>query len=234
VKRFLEGEHWNEKTRLIAIAVLTGAIILFAMLFPLAFRKSAETEIVAEAAALDVRCALFAEYWAAGENQAGFLVELPQPPDNAKMERCEALMAEILAACITDQQVDQLAPTGRDYITISDGETEVNLCRMWMERNGDWRNWLDVCFDADSGEIYYLYLSCERLHNSEAYAGYAQELKVRLSELLQRQAQGAMRYRSTEGENTEIAVVSGENGTVCYRIGGVAYNELIDVKISCF
>ena len=143
-------------------------------------------------------------------------------------------MAEILAACIADLHLEELSPTGHDYVTITDGKTDVNICRMWMERKGDWRNWLDVCFDADSGEIYYLYLSCERLSNGDAYTGYVQELKLRLSELLQTQAKGTVRYRNAEGENTEIAVVAGENGTVCYRIGGVAYNELIDVKISCF
>lgn len=234
MKRFLESERWNEKTRMIAIAIVTGAILLFAMLFPLAFLQNAETEAPKEAATLDARSALFAEYWAAGDEQANFLAEVALPPDGAKLERCEALMAEIVAACIADTQLEALTPTGHDYVTISDGETDVNLCRMWMERKGDWRNWLDVCFDADSGEIYYLYLSCERLSNSESYAGYVQALKTHLSELLLRQAHGAVRYRNTEGENTEIAVVAGENGTVCYRIGGVAYHELIDVKITCF
>lgn len=234
MKRFLESERWNEKTRMIAIAIVTGAILLFAMLFPLAFLQNAETEAPKEAATLDARSALFAEYWAAGEDQAGFLAEGALPPDGAKLERCEALMAEIISACIADTQLDDMTPTGHDYISISDGETDVNLCRMWMERKGDWRNWLDVCFDADSGEIYYLYLSCERLHNSEAYAGYVQALYTRLRELLQRQVQGSVRYTNIEGEKTEIAVFTGENGTVCYRIGGVVYDELIDVKFACF
>ena len=234
MKRFLENERWNEKTRLIAIVVATGAVLLFAMLFPLAFRRSAETETEKEPATLDARSALFAAYWAAGDDQADFLLPPQQLQDHEKIERCEALMAEIVAACIADTRLEDLTPTGRDFMTVSDGETEVNLCRMWMERNGDWRNWLDVCFDADSGEIYYLYLSCERLSNSEAYAGYVQALYTRLSELLQRQVQGAVRYQNIEGEKNEIAVLTGENGTVCYRIGGVVYDELIDVKICCF
>ena len=234
MKQFLDSERWNEKMRMIVLAALTGAILLFAMLFPLAFRQKAEAEPVAEPLALDARSALFAAYWEAGEGQDGFLAETPFLPDKAFSARCDALMAEIISVCIADVKVTDLSPTGRDYITLTDGEADVNVCRMWLEREGDWRNWLDVCFDVDSGEIYYLYLSCEKLAEDAVYDGYVKTLEAKLGELLQKQAQGTLRYRHVEGENAEIAVISGSNGTVCYRIGGMIYDKFIDVKLNCF
>lgn len=234
MKRFLETDRWDERSRLIAAATLTGAVLLFAMLFPLLFRQSAAPQPERGRTLLDVRADLFAQYWNAGDAAAALRVELTAPPDAQTAKRCEARMAEIVGACIVDRALENTVPTGQDYFSLSDGTHSVNICRMWLERKGDWRNWLDVCFDADSGEVYYLYLSCECLENHARYVGQMDAPARQLPALLAKLAQGEIRFDADGAAETQTLVISGEDGTVCYRVGGVAYEQLIDLKVSCF
>ena len=63
MKKLLDRFHWDDRAKLIAAAAATGAILLLAMLLPLAFRRSAPPAAAPADPALERRVALFTEYW---------------------------------------------------------------------------------------------------------------------------------------------------------------------------
>ena len=43
------------------------------------------------------------------------------------------------------------------------------VLRLFSEWEIDWHNWLDLCIDIDTGELYYMYISSRCLNNRENY-----------------------------------------------------------------
>lgn len=232
MKKFLSEMKWNDRTKLALAALATGAVLLFSMLFPLAFRSRVTAEPDAVPASLEERAALFAAYWDAGDTEISS--EKIETPDVEMKALCEAEMQQLIQRCIVDRRVENFAPDGSEYLRISDGETTATVCRMWLETTGDWKNWLDVCFDADTGEIYYLYLSCGNVSNPAEYTGVADLNCGRIiSDLAD--CQGAfVRYTDGETNGTQTAVLSAPEGTICYTVKCTAYENLLDVKVGCF
>ena len=230
MRELFEGLRWNDRTKLLVSAVATGAVVLFAILFPLTFRQSG-AQTVPAAATLEERTALFTEYWNAGDGAEGISVTKEETPEQERTELCAARMQGIIAACIADENLADASPTGSEYTSVSDGVTQVNVCRMWMERSGDWKNWLDVCFDADTGEIYYLYLSCECLSNAERYALPMDT--QRAAEKLAALQDGTLRYLGPGEAGGQTAVIAAPCGTIIYTVDCTAYDTLVDVKINC-
>lgn len=233
MKKLLDGFQWNDKTKLLISAIATGAVLLFAILFPLSFRQSTAQQ-APKAAGAEERTALFAAYWNAGDAAEALTVTKQEQPGKEREDLCKARMQGLIAACIVDEKLEDASPTGSEYVTVSDGQTQVNVCRMWMERSGDWKNWLDVCFDADTGEIYYLYLSCECLSRQENYTQFSSLNGEQIAAELASRQNGAIRYFGEEADGMQTVVISEADGTVCYQIACTAYDHLIDVKINCF
>ena len=231
MKKFLTELQWNDRTKLALAAIATGVALLFSMLFPLAFRAHGKPEEETATLRLEERAALFARYWSGAESTAAETFEIP---DTRMTADCAAAMQRITERAIFDRKLADTGPDGMEYLSITENEQTVTVCHMWLERSGDWKNWMDVYFDAETGEIYYLYLSCGRLTDSASYAGVSEFDWEQAAEALTEYLDAALRYAAAEENGTHTAVLSTENGSICYRMECLAYDSLIDVKINCF
>ena len=224
----------SERTRLFASIALVAVAVITAMLLPLAFRSAPAGEISADGLTLEQRCLLFADYWAAG-GEGSYTVTKPDPVPRTMRERCETVMRTVIARSIDDAGLTDFSPTGSEYTTVTDSAgRELRLCRMWLERRGDWQNWLDVCFDADTGELYYYYLSRECLTNRQNYPSPSEGADAtQIAEMLAADNGWTLRYIAREGDSGATAIFGSGGGTLCYQISCRMYDSLIDIKLTC-
>ena len=231
MKKFLSELKWNDRTKLALSALATGVVLVFSILFPLAFRTHGEPEEETAPLRLEERAALFARYWSGEEDTAAETLEIP---DTQMTVDCAAVMQRIAERCIADLRLNDAAPSGSEYIRISDGESGLTAAHMWLEKTGDWKNWLDVYFDAETGEIYYLYLSCGNVANLTEYHAAEDYGCGQIAAELAAQLGGVLRYADEEQNGSQTLVFSAEAGSICYSVKCVAYDNLVDVKINCF
>ena len=234
MKKLLERFAVDSDQKKLLISVSAVALVLIAaMLLPLAFRTSPaemgpQTEMDPEE-----RTQMFASYWTYGAEAGGFTVEKPDPVPQRMQETCETVMRTLIARSINDNALSDPAPTGTEYTVVSDDDgRELRLCRMWLERRGDWQNWLDVCMDAETGELYYFYLSRECLTNRKDYPPPEHTRADQIAEQIATENGWTLRCLA-EGDDAATAVYSTPGGTLCFTISCRVYDALIDVKISC-
>lgn len=232
MKKLKHELRWDDRGKMLLAAALSGAVLLIAIFLPLAF-LTLQPDGNADAD-VEQKAAIFAAYWYAAEGENPVFFENVSVPDRETVVRCEEKMKGIVSQWIYDASVEYSAPSGSEYTRLESGNGEMTLCRMWLETQGDWRNWLDVCFDAESGTLYYFYLSRECLRAQEIYgdnSGLSAEVVAqRLAELLE----GKVRYFSAPDESgTCTALISVPGGTLCYSINCRAYDRLIDIRINC-
>ena len=224
----------SDRTKLFVSIGAVVLVLIVAMLLPLAFRTDPAADKPPAALTLEERSLMFAAYWNEGAETGGFTVEKPDPVPRRMKETCETVMRTTVARSIDDRALKDLTPTGSEYTIVSDPSgREIRLCRMWLERRGDWQNWLDVCMDADSGELYYFYLSRECLTNRKNYPMEDRADAAQIADLLASENGWTLRYLADEGDSGAAAVYSTPGGTVCFTISCRVYDALIDVKISC-
>ena len=227
--------RWDDRKKLLASGGGALLLLLAALLLPLAFRDADASRAARESeqdAALRVlaKANLFVDYW--NGNTAELSVKKLRSPGQQMTDFCEGVMRDLYRRSIDDRAIRDVTLSGSEYVQVSDGDTELRLCRMWRQSTGDWQNWMDVCFDADSGAIYYYYLSRECLSHSNLYEleepdrpsvssvadGLAAEMNYRLRDL---------RRSGTEG----TAVLSTSAGTLAYEISCVYYDVLRDIRV---
>ncbi len=230
MKKFLESLRWDDRTKLIAAAAATGAVLLFAMLFPLTFRRSAEPA-VADAGA---RAALFSAYWDAGAQEETVSVRKLETPDEEMAARCTAHMRTLIRECIDDRRLPDLEPSGYEYSLLRAGRRQMTVCRMWLDQTGDWHNLLDVCFDAESGMLCYLYLSRECLSNRSDYPASDTLTCSAVVERLAAALGGTVRHTDSRDDTACTALIDTPTGTVAYRVECSVFDRLVDLRLSCF
>ncbi len=229
LERFASG---GDRAKMYVSICAAALVVVAAMLIPLAFRTNPGGEDAPAALSLEERSQMFADYWTAGAEEGGFTVEKPDPVPRKMKETCETVMRTIIARSIDDHGLSDPAPTGSEYTVITDEDgRELKLCRMWLERRGDWQNWLDVCMDAESGEIYYFYLSRECLTNRKNYTIERMDA-AQIAELLATENGWSLRYVADE-DGAAAAVFSTPGGTLCFEISCRIYDALIDVRLAC-
>ena len=223
----------SDRAKLLFSFCGTALVLIAAMLLPLGFRTSPGAERTASAMTLEERTQMFADYWTNGAEAGGYLVEKPDPVPRKMKETCETVARTLIARAIDDRALADTTPTGSEYTVVSDGAgRELKLCRMWLERRGDWQNWLDVCMDAETGELYYFYLSRECLTNRRNYPALEQTTAAQIAEQMATEKGWTLRRLSDAGDSA-TAVFSSPGGTLCFSISCRVYDALIDVKISC-
>ena len=168
--------RWNEQTRFFALAGVTAVLLLMALLLPLAFRRTGSGQSSsasgagegASNSATELKAALFADYWYgdAGEIE----VRKVERPASKTAELCQARMDELVERYINDLALDKPIAQGSEYTVVTGRDTQLRLCRMWLQVQGDWHNWMDVCMDAETGNLYYFYVSRECLTNRGLYS----------------------------------------------------------------
>ena len=157
---------------------------------------------------------------------------------DAMQAKCEARMKTLLSRCSFDHNSGAPKKDGSEYFAVRSNSGQVNVCRKWVEWQGDWRNWLDVCFDADSGELYYFYLSSECLSDFSAYRGLlpAQFGPAYVAEVLGDELGYELLYLDVpEGDPNSIIASYACGGSALRLNISCMYHEsmLLDVKISC-
>ncbi len=121
---------------------------------------------------------IFSDYWLV---KGGTTAEVLNEVDAEVQEKCRSF-AETLCSLIYDENKPTADKFGMQYSRVSlvEGKGEIKLCRLWCEWRGDWQNWIDAFYDFETGEIYYLYISCECLENRGRY-GDAPSLTAKLA-----------------------------------------------------
>ena len=235
MKKLLERLRADgERSKLLFSAIGVVLAVIAAMLLPLAFRSEGAGAPDAAEMTLEERTRMFSDYWNRGAEAAGLTVTKPDPVPRKMKETCETVMHTLIARSIDDQGLEDLTPTGSEYTVVTDGEgRELQLCRMWLEKRGDWQNWLDVFFDADTGELYYYYLSRECLTNRKLYQTEEVPDAKLIAEKLAEDNGWTLRYLADEADGAAAAVYSSPGGTLCYEISCRWYDALVDIKLCC-
>lgn len=234
MKKLIERLHLdNERTKLLVSIGAVVLVLLVAMLLPLAFRGVPAEEKPDAGLSLEERTRMFADYWTLGAEASGFTVTKPDPVPRKMKETCETVMRTLIARSIDDRALEDLSPTGSEYTVVSDENgREIAVCRMWLEKRGDWQNWMDVCIDADTGEIYYFYLSRECLTNRRLYE-IPEADAASVAETLAEDRGWTLRYLAEEPDGGAAALYSSPGGTLCYQISCRVYDALIDIQLCC-
>ena len=228
-KRMLE--RLDERKQLLVSACAVGLCLVIAALFPLLFRvrPRPQTQTPSEyASELEHKIALFQDFWAKGGEAEAETQSII--PDREMETFCEERMRAIVARGVDDRDLSYTMPTGREYTLVSDGTGTVRLCRMWLQAQGDWQNWVDACFDAETGRIYYLYISRECLTNRDLYTGAERGTAETVANALVEAGGGTLRHFNGDGRGG-TALVEAENGLICYEIKCSWYDALIDLRV---
>ena len=218
-------------------AVAAAAVFLLAALLPLAFRAGGGE--VAESGEFDAgaRAAVFSAYW--NDSARGCTVRNMSGPEKKDIDKCTQRMSEIVDMCVIDLQRGSANSAGSEYISVTnDEEKTIRICRMWMEFQGDWNNWIDVCFDMDTGEVYYLYVSSKCISNAENYIDALPD-----GFNTQTAAEQIAHERGSELVKVVWSGKTGDTATAVYLDGGSAVcmeltctyyqASLLDVKLCC-
>ena len=235
MKKLLERlRAGGERTQLLLSVAGVAVVVIAAMLLPLAFRGNGGGDAPNAEMTLEERTQLFSLYWNRGAEDNGLTVTKPDPVPRRMKDTCETVMHTLIARSIDDQGLEDLTPTGSEYTVVTDGAgRELHLCRMWLEKRGDWQNWMDVCFDADTGELYYYYLSRECLTNRRLYQREEIPDAKMIAEKLAEDKGWTLRYLTEGSDGAAAAVYSTPGGTVCYEISCRWHDALVDIKLCC-
>lgn len=225
----------NDRMKLILYGGVTAAVFVVCALVPLLFRGGEAAGGQSDGLSAGDRAGLFAAYWnGVGEDwQASSIGE----PEDDELERCLARMEEISRLCLVERGSGEVKAEGSGYFSVSRGGEEIRLCRMWLEVQDGWRSWLDVCFDMDSGDVYYFYLSADCLTDPGKYLTLipngmdADSIAAHLS---RERGYELLHLSRDEADEVVTAIYNAEGSAVCVSISCVCYKSaFIDVKICC-
>lgn len=225
----------NDRMKLIIYGGVTAAVFVVCALVPLLFRGGEAAGPQSTGLSAGDRAGIFAAYW----NDVGedWQVSRIGEPKKEELERCSARMDEISLRCLVDKSSGEVKSEGSEYVSVGRGEDEIRLCRMWLEVQDGWRSWLDVCFDMDTGDVYYFYLSADCLTNPEKYLTLipdgmdADRIAAHLS---QERGYELLHLSRDSADEVLTAIYNAEGSAVCMSISCVCYKSaFIDVKICC-
>ena len=156
----------NKKLKSAVPALICGVCLAAALILPPMFRR---VEFVPPSGmTAEERVAMFLDFMDGG---ADTNVVTLASVDNGTVSDCEESMEELFYTFGTDYGLEWPGSTGSEYLRLSDGEREMTVCRMWIEATGDWHSWMDAFFNAETGELYYLYVNSTCLYHRGDYIG---------------------------------------------------------------
>lgn len=222
--------------RLVYYAVAAAVVFLLAALLPLAFRP--DSVEAADSGEFDAgaRAAVFSAYW--NDGGRGCTVRNIPGPERKDIDACTQRMSEIVGACVIDTQSGAANSAGSEYVSVSNDLGTIRTCRMWMESQGDWNNWIDVCFDMDTGEVYYLYVSSKCISNGETYLDALPEgfnTQTAAEQIAARRGCELVKVVwSGKTGDTATAVFLDDGSAVCMELTCTYYqSSLLDFKLCC-
>ncbi|MCD8373550.1 MAG: hypothetical protein LUC20_00340 [Oscillospiraceae bacterium] len=162
--RAVLGFFRRRRTLALALSV-TAALRVLALVLPLlcvrGSSNSPEPTLLSEGEA----AALFADWWSgSGSCEARRTAEVAAERE----EYAAARFSELVSRCLPPDESARISESGSDYVTLSDGSGEnLRLCRKWQLMSGEWVRWIDVCFDMDTGFVYYIYINGQSITGDE-------------------------------------------------------------------
>lgn len=217
---------------LLALAAL-GIVFVLAALIPLAFINNNAAEELNYA----LRAALFTEYWSSSEE--GYTVQKITEPTAQELAFCTQRFGELVSDCRVDKAENtEIKMEGSEYVELRSTAALLRLCRKWIQYSGDWNSWLDVCFDMQTGEVFYLYSNGECIFNSGEYTDTSPgsaDVQA-LAQTLASEMGMELYYFDEAGEDTasSTAVYLCQNTPLKIELSLVYYEgRLFDVKIVC-
>lgn len=221
----------SEKTKLIIYICITVGFFLTACFLPLAFKGRGEggDEYFDNGA----RAAMFLGYH---NKSSDVQCKVLDGFSSADEKYCSGRASEISSFCRLDKKSGKKITDGTEYLQLSDGENTLRIYHTWLQDEGDWTNWLDLYFDADTGFVYYIYVSSVCLNNSSDYiSALDSSFNSRfVANLIAEQTGFTLKHFSWSGnaEDTAYAVTSNGGDTVCWNINCSYYEStMLDVKI---
>lgn len=222
------------KKHVVALAAL-ALVFALAALLPLNFvdNQSAGEKTDSYVA----RAALFAEYWSGEEGD--YEIEKITEPSDVQLDFCSSRFDELVERCKVDRAKDtETKMEGSEYVIVRSNGVSIQLCRKWLQYSGDWNSWLDVCFDMNTGEVFYLYTNGECIYNSSEYSNVAPGSAdaEELARLIADEMDFQLYYfdESLEPGASSTAVYLCDGSPLKLRLSVVYYEgRLFDVKIVC-
>lgn len=223
-------DRFSEKTKLIIYISATAVIFVICALTPLAFRGEIITDGIFDTGQ---RAALFAKYI---HSDKTIKTKVDNKPDKTEIKYCKSVFENVYDSCVIDEVAGKTVTEGYDFLTISDGENDLRVCRMWVQDQGDWTNWLDVYMDVDTGFIYYLYISSTCLYNANKYYDSAPtDLSTKsVAELIASGTGFGLKLLNWSGnpEATGTAYTTLDGDVIIWDINCLYYpSSMLDIKI---
>ena len=127
-----------------------------------------------------------------------------------------------------DRQTGELGGSATLYYDIPCAGGSFRVMHAYREWFGDWNNWLSLYADADTGEIYYLYVSCGCQKNAAQYGDEEMD-NAALAGLLAERSGFTLEAVEDTGEQTGVCFVTGETGAAVFDLKCLCYPaSLID------
>ena len=225
------SEQMSEKTKMLIYVAAACAVLIFCALFPLAFRGSGPADPDFSAGE---RSAMFVKY---NSKNADIRYKVIKEPEKSMLKFCDDRFDQISSIAIIDSASRKLVTAGEEYLSLTDGKKTMTLCHMWLQDEGDWTNWLDIYMDAETGFIYYIYLSSVCVNNFGAYANAIEEEPdaKSIASLLAKENGYDLKLVNWSGksEDTAMAYTTRDGSAVVWNIYCSYYPaSLLDIKIS--
>lgn len=208
------------------------ALLVFAIscLLPLAFANSSD----ANSAVRGEKAAIFVKYMS---KDKAVRYKVNQKPTYAQTKYCESVFDEISSYCILDSASRKTLSEGVEFISLSHEGDELEICRMWQQDQGDWTNWIDVYFDAYTGDIFYLYVSSVCVYNNQKYHSALEgDLDCRsIASALSKESGYELKVLSWSGksEDTATAYTALDGEALIWNINCNYHpTSILDIKIS--
>jgi len=218
----------RERTRVISAALILALLFAICAALPLAFSGSADAAADAPPS-IAKSVALFTSYWSGSEE--GYETSALEDVAAQDEEFCKSHMQSLVSDAFIDEGVQELESEGMEFFSLWNEESEIRLCHAWLETVGDWKNWIEVLFDMDTGFVYYYYFSSGNLSNGEnySYTKYSQMDEGTIARRIAHETGYALRFAN---ETTNAFIKEGE--VFCVQILYThARGSLIDIKITC-
>lgn len=180
---------------------------------------------------LDERAGLFDAYF---NGDAGSIIKTElkagdiEPAQTAA--KCQDALEHLIAALSIDKaEENYVNASGINYYALVDNRSgaSIRVAEGFRDWNGDWKNWLRICIDMDTMDIYYVYLSSNCLCNFDRYAYIGADTIARaFGESLGFELEGYNEDGPTADGKESLEVVYYDGGGYrAYRLHGSTYYE---------
>lgn len=160
------------KKQIIIYSAVTLLVIIICAVLPLGFVSlEAPKEENNEPLTLSQKADVFLTYWneGHGDGRGGYEYEELSRSDMTaeSLALCADIKNKLWDNFTVDDAVAGFEDQGETYFKMTDDEgREIRFYHVWYRWAGNWNNWFNLCADADTGTIYYFYVSSAFRENS--------------------------------------------------------------------